>query len=499
MKIKTDEITSVIKQEIEQFTSELEISEVGQVVEVGDGIARIYGLSNCMAGELLEFETNDGVVMGQAMNLEEDTVGAVIYGDYLSVEEGNTVRTTNRLLEVPTGPELLGRVVDPLGNPVDGGPPINASSTAKLDIVAPGIAARQPVTEPMQTGIKAVDSMIPIGRGQRELIIGDRKTGKTAVALDTIINQKQYWGTDEAVVCIYVAVGQKDSTVAAVIDTLKKQGAMEYTIVVVAGSSTAAPLQYIAPYAGCAMGEYFMWEGKNGKTPKHALCIYDDLSKQATAYRQLSLLLRRPPGREAFPGDVFYLHSSLTALPIIETQEGDVSAYIPTNVISITDGQIYLQPELFSAGIRPAINVGISVSRVGGNAQIKAMKEVAGSLRLDLAAYRELEAFAQLGTELDAASQQQLDRGARLVELLKQGQYTPFKAIDQSIAIYAASKGFLDDVDIEHVHAFEEGLLEYMNSSAKATKDKLVESKSFKGLEDEFNTAIGDYKATFTV
>ncbi len=515
MKIKTDEITSVIKQEIEQFTSELEISEVGQVVEVGDGIARIYGLSNCMAGELLEFETKDGVVMGQAMNLEEDTVGAVIYGDYLSVEEGNTVRTTNRLLEVPTGPEMLGRVVDPLGNPVDGGPPINASSTAKLDIVAPGIAARQPVTEPMQTGIKAVDSMIPIGRGQRELIIGDRKTGKTAVALDTIINQKQYWGTDEAVVCIYVAVGQKDSTVAAVIDTLKKQGAMEYTIVVVAGSSTAAPLQYIAPYAGCAMGEYFMWEGKNGEKPKHALCIYDDLSKQATAYRQLSLLLRRPPGREAFPGDVFYLHSrlleratklsdengggSLTALPIIETQEGDVSAYIPTNVISITDGQIYLQPELFAAGIRPAINVGISVSRVGGNAQIKAMKEVAGSLRLDLAAYRELEAFAQLGTELDAASQQQLDRGARLVELLKQGQYTPYKAIDQAISIYAASKGFLDDIDIEHVHAFEEGLLEYMNSSSKATKDKLVESKSFKGLEDEFNTAIGEYKATFTV
>ncbi len=515
MKIKTDEITSVIKQEIEQFTSELEISEVGQVVEVGDGIARIYGLSNCMAGELLEFETKDGVVMGQAMNLEEDTVGAVIYGDYLSVEEGNTVRTTNRLLEVPTGPEMLGRVVDPLGNPVDGGPPINASSTAKLDIVAPGIAARQPVTEPMQTGIKAVDSMIPIGRGQRELIIGDRKTGKTAVALDTIINQKQYWGTDEAVVCIYIAVGQKDSTVAAVIDTLKKQGAMEYTIVVVAGSSTAAPLQYIAPYAGCAMGEYFMWEGKNGKTPKHALCIYDDLSKQATAYRQLSLLLRRPPGREAFPGDVFYLHSrlleratklsdengggSLTALPIIETQEGDVSAYIPTNVISITDGQIYLQPELFAAGIRPAINVGISVSRVGGNAQIKAMKEVAGSLRLDLAAYRELEAFAQLGTELDAASQQQLDRGARLVELLKQGQYTPYKAIDQAISIYAASKGFLDDVAIENVHAFEEGLLEHMSSSAKATKDKLVETKSFKGLEEEFNTAIGDFKATFTV
>ena len=513
MKIKTDEITSVIKQEIEQFTSELEISEVGQVVEVGDGIARIYGLSGCMAGELLEFETPRGTIMGQAMNLEEDTVGAIIYGDYLAVEEGNTVRTTKRLLEVPTGPELLGRVVDPLGNPLDGGPPINASSTSKLDIVAPGIAARQPVVEPMQTGIKAVDSMIPIGRGQRELIIGDRKTGKTAVAIDTIINQKQYWGTDEAVVCVYVAVGQKDSTVAGVIDTLKKNGAMEYTIVVVAGSSTAAPLQYIAPYAGCAMGEFFMWQGKENKTPKHALCIYDDLSKQATAYRQLSLLLRRPPGREAFPGDVFYLHSrlleratklsdangggSLTALPIIETQEGDVSAYIPTNVISITDGQIYLQPELFASGVRPAINVGISVSRVGGNAQIKAMKEVAGSLRLDLAAYRELEAFAQLGTELDAASQQQLNRGARLVELLKQGQYTPFRAINQAISIYAASKGFLDDVALDKVHAFEEGLLEYMNTTAKATKEKLVEAKSFKGLDDDFATAIGEFKATF--
>ncbi|MEE2912428.1 MAG: F0F1 ATP synthase subunit alpha [Planctomycetota bacterium] len=513
MKIKTDEITSVIKQEIDQFTSELEISEVGQVVEVGDGIARIYGLSNCMAGELLEFETESGAVMGQAMNLEEDTVGAVIYGNFLSVEEGNTVKTTDRLLEIPTGPEMLGRVVDPLGNPIDGKGAINASSSAKLDIVAPGIAARQPVVEPLQTGIKAVDSMIPIGRGQRELIIGDRKTGKTAVALDTIINQKQYWGTDEAMVCIYVAVGQKDSTVAAVRKTLEDAGAMEYTIIVVAGSSTPAPLQYIAPYAGCAMGEYFMWQGKDGKTPKHALCIYDDLSKQATAYRQLSLLLRRPPGREAFPGDVFYLHSrlleratklsdengggSLSALPIIETQEGDVSAYIPTNVISITDGQIYLQPELFAAGVRPAINVGISVSRVGGNAQTKAMKEVAGSLRLDLASYRELEAFAQLGTELDAASQQQLDRGARLVELLKQGQYTPFKAIDQAISIYAASKGFLDDMEIEKVHAFEEGLIDYMKSAASTTRDKLAESLSFKGLEEEFDKAIAEFKATF--
>ena len=514
MKIKTDEITSVIKQEIEQFSSELEISEVGRVVEVGDGIARIYGLSNCMAGELLEFETSKGPVMGQAMNLEEDTVGAIIYGDYLAVAEGNTVKTTGRLLEVPTGPELLGRVVDPLGNPIDGGPPINASNSSKLDIIAPGIAARQPVVEPMQTGIKAVDSMIPIGRGQRELIIGDRKTGKTAVGIDAIINQKKYWGTDEAVVCVYVAIGQKDSTVASVIDTLKANGAMEYTIVVVAGSSTAAPLQYIAPYAGCAMGEYFMWQGKEGKTPKHALCVYDDLSKQATAYRQLSLLLRRPPGREAYPGDVFYLHSrlleratklsdkngagSLTALPIIETQEGDVSAYIPTNVISITDGQIYLQPELFASGIRPAINVGISVSRVGGNAQIKAMKEVAGSLRLDLAAFRELEAFAQLGTELDAASQQQLDRGARLVELLKQGQYTPFDAIDQAIAIYAASKGFIDDLQLDQVHAFEEGLLEYMNTTAKETRDKLVESKSFKGLDDDFAKAIKDFRTTFS-
>ena len=514
MKIKTDEITSVIKQEIEQFSSELEISEVGRVVEVGDGIARIYGLSNCMAGELVEFETSKGTVMGQAMNLEEDTVGAIIYGEYLSVEEGNTVKTTNRLLAVPTGPELLGRIVDPLGNPIDGGPPINASSSSKLDIVAPGIAARQPVVEPMQTGIKAIDSMIPIGRGQRELIIGDRKTGKTAVGIDAIINQQKYWGTDEAVVCIYVAIGQKDSTVAGVIETLRENGAMEYTIVVVAGSSTAAPLQYIAPYAGCAMGEYFMWQGKEGKTPKHTLCVYDDLSKQAIAYRQLSLLLRRPPGREAYPGDVFYLHSrlleratklsdengggSLTALPIIETQEGDVSAYIPTNVISITDGQIYLQPELFASGVRPAINVGISVSRVGGNAQIKAMKEVAGSLRLDLAAFRELEAFAQLGTELDAASQQQLDRGARLVELLKQGQYTPYDAIDQAIAIYAAAKGFVDDLPLDQVHDFEEGLLDYMNTTAKETRDKLVETKSFKGLEDDFATAIKEFRASFS-
>ena len=510
VKIRTEEITSVIRQEIEHFSSELEISEVGRVVEVGDGIARIYGLNKAMAGELLEFETDSGMVMGQVMNLETDTVGAVIYGNYLHVKEGNTVRSTGRLLEVPAGEAMLGRVVDPLGQPIDGGPAINTDTRMKLDIVAPGIAFRQPVTEPLQTGIKAIDSMIPIGRGQRELIIGDRKTGKTAVAIDAIINQKQYWGTPEAVVCVYVAVGQKESTVAGVVETLRAAGAMDYTTVVVAGASDAAPLQYIAPYSGCAMAEYFMWQGKEGKLPKHGLCIYDDLSKQAVAYRQLSLLLRRPPGREAYPGDVFYLHSrlleratklsdengggSLTALPIIETQEGDVSAYIPTNVISITDGQIYLQPELFAAGVRPAINVGISVSRVGGNAQIKAMKEIAGSLRLDLAAYRELEAFAQLGTELDPSSQRQLDRGARMVELLKQGQYTPFDVIDQCLAIYAAAKGFLDDVPLNKVDDFERSMIEYFAGPAKAVRDQLEKKRSFKGDDETYMTAIREFK-----
>jgi len=513
VKIKTDEITTLIKQEIEHFASDLEISEVGRVVEVGDGIARIYGLSKAMAGELLEFETNDGAVLGQVMNLELDTVGAVIYGDYLSVREGDTVKSTGRLLEVPAGEQILGRVVDPLGRPLDGGPAIDTGITMKLDIVAPGIAARQPVKEPLQTGIKAIDSMIPIGRGQRELIIGDRKTGKTAVAIDTIINQKRWWGTPDAVVCIYVAIGQKESTVAGVVETLKQNGAMDYTIVVNASSSDPAPLQYIAPYAGVAMGEYFMWQGKEGRTPKHVLCIYDDLSKQATAYRQLSLLLRRPPGREAYPGDVFYLHSrlleratklsdangggSLTALPIIETQEGDVSAYIPTNVISITDGQIYLQPELFAAGVRPAINVGISVSRVGGNAQIKAMKEVAGSLRLDLAAYRELEAFAQLGTELDAASQRQLDRGARMVELLKQGQYKPYDVIDQTISIFAGTRGFLDDLKINTVHGFEESLHEFFRGPKRELRGQLEQKRSFKGLDDQFTAALREFKANW--
>jgi F-type H+-transporting ATPase subunit alpha len=538
VKIKIDEITSVIKQEIEQFSSELEITQVGRVVEVGDGIARIYGLSQSMAGELLEFDTSEGAVMGQVMNLELDTVGAVIYGNYLAVREGDTVKSTGRLLEIPAGEALLGRVVDPLGVPLDGGPPIDTGGvTRKLDIVAPGIAYRQPVKEPLQTGLKAIDSMIPIGRGQRELIIGDRKTGKTAVAVDAIINQRDWWGTPDAVVCIYVAIGQKESTVAAVVQTLKAHGAMDYTIVVSAGASDPAPLQYIAPYAGCAIGEHFMWQGKEGKTPKHVLCVYDDLSKQAQSYRQLSLLLRRPPGREAYPGDVFYLHSrlleratklsddeaypgdvfylhsrlleratklsdelgggSLTALPVIETQEGDVSAYIPTNVISITDGQIYLQPELFAAGVRPAINVGISVSRVGANAQIKAMKEVAGSLRLDLAAYRELEAFAQLGTELDKASQRQLDRGARMVQLLKQPQYVPYDAIDQCVSIFAGTKGLLDDLKVSQVHDFERDLLDYFRGPKKDLRQQLAEARSFKGLEDQFTSAMREFKANW--
>ncbi len=513
MKIKTDEIVSVIKQEIESFSSQLEISEVGRVVEVGDGIARIYGLSKAKSSELIEFQTKTGSVMGQVMNLEEDTVGAVIFGNYLEVKEGDTVKATGNLLSVPVGEAMLGRVVNPLGVPIDGGAEINATETAMVDIIAPGIAARQPVHEPLQTGIKAIDAMIPVGRGQRELIIGDRKTGKTAVAIDAIINQKQYWGTKDAVVCVYVAVGQKESTVAGVVQVLRDAGAMDYTIVVNAGSSDPAPLQYIAPYSGTAMGEHFMWSGKEeGKTmsngspyPKHVLCVYDDLSKQAVAYRQLSLLLRRPPGREAFPGDVFYLHSrllerstklsdengagSLTALPIIETQEGDVSAYIPTNVISITDGQIYLEPELFFSGVRPAINVGISVSRVGGAAQIKAMKKIAGSLRLDLAAYRELEAFAQLGTDLDKATKAQLDRGARMVELLKQPQYVPFNVVDQTISIFAGTKGFLDDVEITKVSAFEKAMHEYFQTSGKAIWDQLNNDLA---INDELGTKLVD-------
>jgi len=498
MAINVAEITSVLKREIAGFEQKLQVTDVGTVIEVGDGIARIYGLQNAMAGELLEFEAG---VMGQVFNLEEDAIGAVIFGDYLLIKEGETVKSTGRLLEVPVGEAVIGRVVDPLGRPLDGGPPIASSESRKMDIVAPGIADRQPVKEPLQTGIKAIDSMIPIGRGQRELIIGDRKTGKTAIAVDTIIAQK-----GKGVKCFYVAVGQKESTVAGIVEVLKQAGAMEYTTVVLASAADAAPLQYIAPYAGCAMAEYFMWKGEA------TLCVYDDLSKQAAAYRQLSLLLRRPPGREAYPGDVFYLHSrlleravklsdekgggSLTALPIIETQEGEVSAYIPTNVISITDGQIYLEPDLFFAGVRPAINVGISVSRVGGNAQTKAMKKIAGSLRLDLAAYRELEAFAQLGTELDKATQAQLDRGSRLVELLKQPQYRPMTVEQEVMVIYAGTKGYLDSVPVSRVQEFQNAFLQFVETSAPDLRSGLGEKKELTDdLEKRLKQALDDFKA----
>ena len=502
--INVAEITSILKKEIAGYQKELKINEVGTVIEVGDGIARIYGLRNAMAGELLEFENG---VMGQVFNLEEDSVGAVIFGHYLSIKEGDTVKTTGRLLEVPVGDAVIGRVVNPLGQPIDGGPPIASNESRKMDIVAPGIADRQPVKEPLQTGIKAIDSMIPIGRGQRDLIIGDRKTGKTAIAIDTIINQK-----GAGVKCFYVAIGQKESSVASVVEILRANGAMEYTTVVCATAADPAPMQYIAPYAGCAMAEYFMWKGQA------TLCVYDDLSKQATAYRQLSLLLRRPPGREAYPGDVFYLHSrlleravklsadkgggSLTALPIIETQEGEVSAYIPTNVISITDGQIYLEPDLFFAGVRPAINVGISVSRVGGNAQTKAMKKIAGSLRLDLAAYRELEAFAQLGTELDKATQSQLDRGARLVELLKQPQYRPMMLEQQVMMIYAGTQtpgkgqpGYMDDVPVSRIQEFQTAFLAFVDSSAPDLRKSLATTKELTAdIENQLKQALADFK-----
>jgi F-type H+-transporting ATPase subunit alpha len=497
MAFNVTEITSVLKKEIAGFEQRLQINDVGTVIEVGDGIARIYGLRNAMAGELLEFQNG---IMGQVFNLEEDSIGAVIFGSFLDIKEGDSVKTTGRLLEVPVGDEVMGRVMNPLGQPVDGGPPIKAAGSRKMDIVAPGIAERQPVKEPLQTGIKAIDAMIPIGRGQRELIIGDRKTGKTSIALDTIINQK-----GAGVKCFYIAIGQKESSVAQVVDILRSHGAMDYTAVIVAGAADPAPLQYIAPYAGCAMAEYFMWKGQA------TLCVYDDLSKQAAAYRQLSLLLRRPPGREAYPGDVFYLHSrlleravklsddkgggSLTALPIIETQEGEVSAYIPTNVISITDGQIYLEPDLFFAGVRPAINVGISVSRVGGNAQTKAMKKIAGSLRLDLAAYRELEAFSQLGTELDKATQAQLDRGARLVELLKQPQYKPFAFEQEVIVIYAGTQGYLDDVPISRIQEFQTALLAYVDSAGAEMRKNLAEKKELTAdLENQLKQLLKDFK-----
>jgi F-type H+/Na+-transporting ATPase subunit alpha len=494
MKIKTDEIKSIIKKEIEGFKSQLDISEVGTVIQVGDGIARIHGLENAMSGEMLEFQNG---IQGMVLNLEEDMIGCAILGDYLQIEEGFSVKRLNRVLAVPVGEEMLGRVVTPLGEPVDNKGPINIKKYRPLEFVAPGIADRQSVKEPLQTGIKAIDSMTPIGRGQRELIIGDRKTGKTTIAIDTIINQK-----GKNVVCVYVAVGQKASTVASVVQKLEEYGAMEYTIVVAANASDPAPLQYVAPYAGCAMAEYFMYE-KNG----HTLCIYDDLSKQANAYRELSLLLRRPPGREAYPGDIFYCHSrllersaklsdergggSLTALPIIETQEGEVSAYIPTNVISITDGQIYLLPNLFAAGVRPAVDVGISVSRVGGNAQIKAMKKYAGSLRLDLAQFRELEAFAQMGTELDAATQRQLDRGMRLVEILKQGQNVPMDVADQVSIIFAGTQGLVDKVPVENMKDFEEKFIKHLHDNHSKLLGEISETGVLKSDEEMKKATTG--------
>lgn len=489
MKFNAGEIASVIQKEIEDFRGQLQTSEVGHVVEVGDGIARVYGLASAMAGEMVEFSSG---VRGQVFNLEENSVGVIILGDYLQIAEGDEVRTTGALLSVPVGDALIGRVVDPLGNALDGKGPVMSNATRPLETTAPGVAGRQPVKQPLQTGIKAVDSMTPIGRGQRELIIGDRKTGKTAVALDAIINQK---GGD--VICVYVSCGQRASSTAGVVEALTAAGAMDYTIVVSASASDPAPLQYIAPYAGAAIAEYFMYQGK------HTLVVYDDLTRQATAYRQLSLLMRRPPGREAYPGDVFYCHSrlleraaklsdelgggSMTALPIIETLEGEVSAYIPTNVISITDGQIYLEPDLFFKGVRPAINVGISVSRVGGNAQTKAMKKVAGSLRLDLAAFRELEAFAQLGTELDKATQQQLDRGYRMVELLKQPQFRPLAMADQVISIYAGSKGYFDKVPVPKVQDAEVNLLQFMRETKSNVRDALIKTGV---LDDQTETAL---------
>jgi F-type H+/Na+-transporting ATPase subunit alpha len=573
MRFKVDEIASVIEEEIRKYRTEVDLSEVGKVLEVGDGIARIYGLTGAMAGERLEFANG---AQGQVFNLEEGSVGAVVLGDYLGIKEGDEVRRSGELLSVPVGPALIGRVVDPLGRPLDGKGDISTPYRRPLEFKAPGIAERQPVTEPLQTGIKAIDGMIPIGRGQRELIIGDRKTGKTAVAIDTIVNQRGN-PPEEKVICVYVAIGLKESTVVGLVDKLREVGALDYTIVISASAADPAPLQYIAPYAGAAMAEYFMYQ--EGRA---TLCVYDDLSKQAQAYRQLSLLLRRPPGREAYPGDVFYLHSrllersvkmrdeyavvpkdtpadsrdralavkhpeglaapaevrpdgadgtyhrphgkhkaeaflaslpdndkhkvhrfpdsggSMTALPIIETLEGEVSAYIPTNVISITDGQIYLEPDLFFAGVRPAINVGISVSRVGGNAQRKAMKKVAGSLRLDLAAFRELEAFAQLGTELDTATQRQLDRGQRMVELLKQPQYQPYNVNEEVLSIFAGTRGFLDDVPVREVAKFESAMLKFFRDQHAEIVDEIDRTKDLGGdLPDRIGQAIRDFKSQY--
>jgi F-type H+-transporting ATPase subunit alpha len=500
MPIRADEISEIIEKQIKDYDKKIEVSETGVVLSVGDGIARLYGLEKAMAGELLEFSHG---VMGMVLNLEEDNVGAALLGEDHYVKEGDVVKRTGRIVQVPVGEPLVGRVVDPLGEPIDGKGPIEAKEYRNIEEKAPGVVWRLPVKEPLQTGIKAIDSMIPIGRGQRELIIGDRQTGKTALAIDTIINQK---GKD--VFCFYVAIGQKQSTVAQVVERLRQHGAMEYTTVVSATASEPAPLQYIAPYAGCSMGEYFR------DTGRHALCIYDDLSKHAVAYRQMSLLLRRPPGREAFPGDIFYLHSrlleraaklnkqlgegSLTALPIIETQAGDVSAYIPTNVISITDGQIYLETDLFYSGIRPAVNVGISVSRVGGNAQIKAMKQVAGSLRLDLAQYREMAAFAQFGSDLDKATQAQLAKGARLVEILKQGQYDPIPVGHQILVIYAGVHGFLDDYPVDVLQRYERELYKFVEDKHPDILTEIDKKKELdESLDEKIQKVLNEFAEVF--
>ena len=501
MNIRAEEISKIIQQQVENFDKTATKSEVGTVLEVGDGIARVFGLDNVQAGELVEFP---GSVTGMALNLQEDNVGVVIFGDDRGIKEGDEVKRTERIAEIPVGEGLLGRVVDPLGNPIDGKGPIESSDTRLIETIAPGIVARKSVHQPMQTGLKAIDSMVPIGRGQRELIIGDRQTGKTAIAIDTIINQK---GGD--MICIYVGIGQKRSTMAQIVQRLENEGAMEHTIVVSSTASEPAPLQFLAPYSGVSIGEYFRDKGG------HVLCVYDDLSKQAVAYRQLSLLLRRPPGREAYPGDVFYLHSrlleracklsdelgagSLTALPIIETQAGDVSAYIPTNVISITDGQIFLSTDLFNSGVRPAINVGLSVSRVGGAAQVKAVKQVAGTLRLDLAQYREKEAFAQFGSDLDQATQKQLQRGQRLVEILKQPQYQPMPWVDQAISIFAATNGFLDDQPINELGKFESEFLTFIQTK-KADLRKSIEEKEMidETAETELKSALNEFAEAFS-
>ena len=515
--ITAQSIDEALRKQLDALNTSVESREVGTVIQIGDGIARVDGLKDAMAGELLEFVGSNGqTVYGMAQNLEEDEVGAVLLGDVTALKENDQVKTTGRIVEIPSGKEMLGRVVNPLGMPIDGKGPIKAEGMRPVEFKAPGVIQRQPVEEPMQTGILAIDSMIPIGRGQRELIIGDRQTGKTSIAVDAIINQK---GKD--MICIYVAIGQKASTVAGLVETLEKHGAMEYTIIVNASASDSAPLQYIAPMAGAAIGEYFMYNGENGQPAtadnpgRHVLCIYDDLSKQAVAYRQMSLTLRRPPGREAYPGDIFYLHSrlleravkmsdeygagSLTALPMIETQAGDVSAYIPTNVISITDGQIFLSTDLFFQGQRPAVNVGISVSRVGGSAQVKAMKQVAGTLRLDLASYRELQAFTQFGSDLDKSTQDQLNRGAHMTELLKQGRYVPMPVMDQAMSIYAGAHGYLDDIPVSDVVRFRGEFLDFIHASKPEIVEALEKAQKFTDeIETDLNAAIEAFKLQFS-